>query len=450
MMRTDATGREGDDARIVADAPGASPALAGGDEFTLSAVPSAATTAAYKIGILLLAANISLPALIMGGELGIGLGFRATAMACLWGGLILAALAGLCAYAGARSRMTTYVLIIRAFGRRGGEFINLLLSLSAIGWFGVVVMLFAHTIVRMVHAATPIGSASLWAVAGSVLMAITTIKGFRALNLLSNFMLPLKTGLLIWALAAAIETYGMGFSGPVTGPVTLDSRTAISFVVGGWVVGAVVAPDFARYARSRIGGAFACAFALGVGYPLVLLASSVPAILTGEKDMLATMETLGMGLSALAIVLLASWTNGASNLYSGSLMLATVFRRRSRATLVWSAGALGLLLGLLGVTDVIIPYLVVLSAVVPPIAGVYLPRFFIDQRAGAAQLTERNWRPEALVALASGVAAAAIGDQSGYALTGIVAIDSLLVSATVYVGFELLRGRRTKHNEARL
>ncbi len=209
-------------------------------------------------------------------------------------------------------------------------------------------------------------------------------------------------------------------------------------------MGAVVAPDFARYARSSVGGAFACAFALGVGYPLVLLASSVPAILTGEKDMLATMATLGMGVSALAIVMLASWTNGASILYSGSLMLATVSRRRSRATLVWAAAVIGLVLGLVGVTDLLIPYLVLLSTVIPPIAGVYLPRFFIDQRVGATQLPDRNWRPEALVALCCGVAAAAVGDRSSYALTGIVAIDSLLVSAAVYLGFELLRRHGAK------
>ncbi|MCH4150558.1 MAG: TonB-dependent receptor [Sphingobium sp.] len=292
---------------------------------------------------MLLAANISLPALIMGGQLGVERGFAGAAIACFWGGLVLAALAGVCAYVGARSRLTTYVLIMRAFGERGGAWINFLLSWSAIGWFGVVLMLFADTMVRMTAGTIPI-----WAVGGLLLMAYTTIIGFRALQWLSNVMLPAKFGLLIWAIWAAVRIHGSDFLTPIPERATLDARTAISFVVGGWVVGAVVAPDFARYARNAGRAGFACAFALGVGYPLVLLAAAVPAILTGERDMLTTMANLGMGTAALAIVLFASWTNGANNLYSGSLMLATVFRQRRRASLIWAAGGLGTIIGLAG------------------------------------------------------------------------------------------------------
>jgi cytosine permease len=409
-----------------------------GGDFALSAVPEAATTAAYRIGVTLLATNISLPALVMGGQLGVGLGLDGTMVACLWGGLVLAGLAGICAYAGARSRLTTYVLIIRAFGERGGELINLLLSLSAVGWFGVVVMLFAETMVRMVGNALP-----LWAVFGMALMTITTVFGFRALNALSNLMLPAKLGLLFWAIWAAISTHGIAHSTMPREPTGLDAGTAVAFVVGGWVVGAVVAPDFARYARSAGGGALACALALGVGYPLVLVAASIPAIVTGERDLLVTMARLGMGAAALAVVLLASWTNGASNLYSGSLMLATVFRRSRRVPLIWMAGLTGMALGLLGITDRLVSCLTLLSLLVPPIAGVYLPRYFIDDRRGVL-LPESRWRGEAFAALTIGASAGGAGQITGHSLTGVAAIDSLLASMAAYLIFELLRHRATR------
>lgn len=416
------------------------PAAAAGDrEFALSAVPAAATEPSYKIGVVLLGANISLPTLVMGGELGVKLGFSATLSACIWAGMILALLAGTCAYVGARSRVTTYVMIIRAFGRRGGEIINFLLSLSAIGWFGVVVVLFAETMLRMAQGAALPGGTPLWIISGSILMAFTTIIGFRALDILSNVMLPLKVGLMAWALTVAIKTYGSGFADPTTAPIVMDEKTAVSFIVGGWVVGAIIAPDFSRFARSPIAVGLACAFALGVGYPAVLLGSSVPAILTGEKDMLMTMSTLGMGFAALSIIMLASWTNGATNLYCASLMLSTVFRRLSRKALVWLSCGIGLLLGLAGITDQIVPYLVLLSAVVPPIAGVYLPRFFLDQTPGTAPLADRDWQPGAVAALILGIAAAVAGQFHGDLLTGLVAIDSLLVSTLTYLAFEFVR-----------
>jgi cytosine permease len=410
-----------------------SPAAAPGGDFALSAVPESATTASYRIGVTLLATNISLPALVMGGQLGVGVGLGGTAVACFWGGLVLAGLSGICAYAGARSRLTTYVLIIRAFGQRGGELINLLLSFSAIGWFGIVVMLFAETMVSMVGSALP-----LWALFGMSLMTATTMFGFRALNLLSNVMLPAKLGLLLWAIWAAAGVHGLPAPAVPHPAVGLDANSAIAFVIGGWVVGAVVAPDFARYARSAGGGALACALALGVGYPLVLIAAAIPAVATGEKDLLVTMARLGMGGAALSIVLLASWTNGASNLYSGSLMLATVVRRTGRAKLIWAAGLTGMVLGLLGVTERIVPFLTMLSLLVPPIAGVYLPRFFIDERGGTL-LPERPWRVEAFAALVIGAAVAGAGQMWGHSLTGTAALDSLLVSAASYIAIELLR-----------
>ncbi|MBY8824942.1 cytosine permease [Sphingomonas colocasiae] len=428
----------------------APPGENGGDrEFALSAVPAAATAPSYKIGVVLLGANISLPTLVMGGELGVKLGFDATVTACIWAGMILALLAGTCAYVGARSRLTTYVMIIRAFGQRGGEIINLLLAMSAIGWFGVVVVLFAETMIRMTQASALFASPSLWVISGSILMAYTTIVGFRALDILSNIMLPLKLGLIVWALAVAIRTYGTGFTEPMAGAVLMDEKTAVSFIVGGWVVGAIIAPDFSRFARSPVGVGLACAFALGVGYPLVLLGSSVPAILTGEKDMLMTMGALGMGFAALSIIMLASWTNGATNLYCASLMLSTVFRRFSRKALVWLSCVLGLVLGLAGITDQIVPYLVLLSAVVPPIAGVYLPRFFLDQHPGDAPLADADWQPGAIAALLLGIAAAAIGHFHGGWLTGLVAIDSLLVSSLSYLAFEWIRRAAARRATAR-
>lgn len=405
------------------------------DDFALRAIAEEARTPAYTVGLMLLAANISLPVLLTGGQLGVTRGFDGTVTASLWGGLILAGLTGSCAYAGARSRLSTYVLIVRAFGDDGGKLISLLLAVCAIGWFGVVLRLFADTVGRLVQAAL-----LLWSIFGAVLMAYSPLIGFRALTKLSNVMLPAKLFLLICAIWAALRQHGGDM--PPSAPATalLDDRSATSFVVGGWVVGAVIAPDFARYARSVIGGAVSSALAIGVGYPLILVASSIPAIATGNTDLLDTITRLHLGAAALAIILLSSWTNGALNLYSGSLMLSVVFRDRRRAVLIWGAATAGTILGVAGIAGRLIPYLTMLSLFVPPIAGVYLPRYMLDERRGTL-LASRRWHANAMVAFVVGVAAAIGLELTGFALTGVGAVDSLLSSAGSYLALELARSR---------
>jgi purine-cytosine permease-like protein len=107
--------------------------------------------------------------------------------------------------------------------------------------------------------------------------------------------------------------------------------------------------------------------------------------------MIQTMLSLGLGIPALLIVLLAAWANGASNLYSGSLVLAAVFQRSRRSTVTIGGAILGLGAALSGVTDQVVPYLLLLSIAIPPIAGVYLSRFFIDLRGGGARADPGEW-----------------------------------------------------------
>ena len=114
----------------------------------------------------------------MAGQLGVARGFAGTVAAAFGGGLLLALLGGICAYVDARSRLTTYLLIVRAFGTQGGELVNLLLTCSVIGWFGVVLMLFAQTMTRMTA-----GMLLMWAIGGTLLMVGTTVVGFRTLEL---------------------------------------------------------------------------------------------------------------------------------------------------------------------------------------------------------------------------------------------------------------------------
>ncbi len=416
-----------------------------GEEFMLTAVPDEATIAAYRIGVMLVAANISLPVFVLGGQLGAGMGVWNTVVASAWGGIILTILAGICGYVGARSRLTTYVLINRAFGRRAGELVNVVLSISTIGWFAVIVILFARTMMQILGDGT--GSAILMtcAVAGAAIMVVTTLAGFKRINSYSNVTLPLKMLLLAWTVYAAIERHGTALPLSTPKTQTIDQTSAISFIVGAWIVGAVTAPDLSRFARRPMAGALASSLGLGVGYPLILIAASIPAALTGNTDMIGTMLGLGLGTAALTVIMLSAWTNGTINLYSGTLVLSAVFPRKRFMHLTLAGGTIGLVAAVTGLAEQILPFLELLSITIPPIAGVYISRYFLDLDPRRDPPPLVNWNLNAILSSGFGIAFAGLSARFNFSLSGISAVDSLVASSLAYLFGEFLRVG-TRHN----
>ena len=161
----------------------------------------------------------------------------------------------------------------------------------------------------------------------------------------------------------------------------------------------------------------------------------------GEKDYPAALAAIDSAPPLLTIL-------GRADI-AARPCIAIVGSRNASAAGSRMAEKLAQMLGLAGITDRIVPYLVLLSAVVPPIAGVYLPRFFLDQHPGDAPLADADWQPGAIAALLLGIAAAAVGQFHGGWLTGLVAIDSLLVSSLSYLAFEWIRRAVARRATAR-
>lgn len=409
-----------------------------------SPVSTEETVGGVRIALILMGVVITLPAFAMGAQLAHSLGTRHAITASWCGGLLLAAVASLAAVAGARSRLSSYMLIVQAFGTRGGALANAVLAISMFGWFAVIAMLFGRAMQPSAAALLPHIPVTAWALIGCALMTATAAVGFRALDLLSLVTTPLKLGLLFATFWFALHMPHAANALDFAGADSLSVGSGISFVVGGLIVGAVLAPDVCRFARTPLQGALGVCIAYGVGFPLVLNLSGIPSIVTGAADLVEIMKLLGMGLPCLLIILLSAWVTNAYNLYAASLVLVTVAPKRPRWGLALAAGVIGTLLGVLGVGDKMVPFLIVLSVAVPPIAGVYLANFYL----GAGKLTEATpgWRVEALGAwgLATGIAAWMQAQQMS--VTTIPALDSLLLSIVAYAVLRRLVARRLPVN----
>ncbi|WP_423358748.1 hypothetical protein [Pseudomonas citronellolis] len=416
------------------DLPGAQP---DGDPATC-ALPHGEGLGAWRLGLILMGALIALPCFVTGAELAHALGRQQALLACLGGGAVLLLLALPAAYAGARSRLSTYMLILDAFGSVGGRCVNLVLSLALLGWFGVVAGLFGQAMAAAAPAFLAGVPAQGWSLVGCLLMLLTNLVGFRALDRLSQLATPLKLGLVLWACWVALKGHGMPPAGGGAGDYSV--LQGMSLVVGGVVIGCILLPDICRHALSP-GRALAAVFcAFGLGFPLVLALAGLPSLATGERQLVAIMLALGLGLPAMLIILLSAWSTNAYNLYAATLVCASVAPQVQRRRLALFTGLVGATLGLAGLGDALQHYLALLAVALPPVGGVYLCNYYLNLR-GAVR-SPRRWRPEAFGAWACGVGAAALQVLWPFTLTWVPALDSLLLAAGCYLLLRAIAARR--------
>jgi cytosine permease len=393
-----------------------------------------------RIALVLLGVMIALPAFMMGASISRALGVMGGIQASLIGGLVLALVALPAAIAGAQSRKNSYQLIQQAFGERGGLLVNVVVVIAILGWFGVIAMMFGRAFQPTLPTTLATIPVNWLAFFGCTLMTLLTIFGFRALDLLSVLASPFKIVVLLWTLVAALASVKWSTVLDTVPTHDFSMTTGISMVVGGIMTGAMLAPDISRFARTPKQAAFACALAYGVGFPLVLILSGIPSVATGQMDIVTIMLSLGLGIPAMIAVLLIALTTNAYNLYASTLILSTLTPLRPKWQLALAAAGVGTTAGLMGISEGFVPYLILLSISIPPIAGVYLTNYYLGARLTLTGEVAQ-WRTEAFLAWIAGSGFAYTANHIHFVVTSIPPLDSLLVSSLTYVCLRYLMAR---------
>ena len=343
--------------------------------------------------------------------------------------IISGVLGGLSAYAGARTRMSLPLLAQRTFGHWGAQVVKLAIALSLIGWFGVIVSVLGATagttMQRIFGIAVPSAAISIPL---SALITYVVLKGVTGLERLGQVIVPLTAVLLaiaVFMTAGKLDTAALGH-----GSGALGFGAAVSAVVGSYIVGITIQPDYGRFVRRPLGAGMACFLALGVAYPLVLFMSAIPSTALGQPDLVAALVALGIGLPALGLLLMGAWMDSSACLYSGSLSLANLFPRWPLQRIVIGVGVFGAVRALLHVEDHFMPFLELLSIALPPVAAVQY-----SEAIRPTQNTVGNpaFRWPAIVAWIAGTALGLASAHAGISVTGIATLDSIVgaLAATV-------------------
>ncbi|MEO1243735.1 MAG: cytosine permease [Pseudomonadota bacterium] len=405
------------------------------DNHARGAVPEGELVSGVSLAVILIGLMLTLPMFVLGGEVISGLGAKRGAAAIAAAGLIVAVLASVTGFVGEKTRLSTYSIIIAPFGTIGARLLTALLASVAVGWFGVTVGFFGaavDTAMREVAgAAFPVWAYSL---GGGALMTGTVLFGFKGIDLLNRIAVPLLALVLIWSGAkllgevswtellatpartdGAITSFGLGVS------ATLG---ILAGVAGGM-------PDLTRFARRATDVYVACLLSFASLSMAFAVLAGAPSLMTGSADFTANLIAVGLGAPALAALILATWTTNIINLYAASLSLGRLTRAPDWF-LTLGAGAAGTGFALAGATQIFIGLLLVISALIPPIAGVYVTHFFLTGEAGEVEGEGRKLRASAFAAWGLGGATALTTTFTPAALTTVPAIDAFAVAAVVY------------------
>lgn len=397
------------------------------------------TVSGFQVGIVIVGISITLPLLYSAGELAHGLGLSRAIIASVTGALILSVMSVPAAVVGARTRLSSYMIVEHTFGYAGAKFVNFWFGISLLGWYAVTAELFGRTLFLAAGELTSFASPEwVYTVVSSAVVTVTTIYGFKAIDRLALVAVPfLMLALIAVVVMSLRQTSFSDLLEIESGDMTMP--TAISAVVGAAIVGVVLMPDLCRYTRSTMDCVAASFIGQGVGITVAYVLGMIPVLVWNELEPMNYMFIMGFGGIALLVLILAAWTTNVANLYSAGLAARASVPIGNYKWMVIVGGILGTIAALGGIADNLIDFLIVLGLLVPPIAGVYLCDFFLLRRTDftAEHLEHRPaMKINALIAgVGSGVLATWVY-YSDLSLTTIAPFDSLLISIVVYLVLE--------------
>ena len=405
-------------------------------DYAHSQVPEDHTCSGLHIGLIIIGGTIGMAVFLMAAQIGGALGLRRAGVAFAFGGLILGVMGALTSYVGARSRYSTYMLSAFAFGRTGALWVNALVALTLVGWYGVISNVFGQA-ASFVLADLYGLDLPVWVfiLGGSALMVGVTLAGFQGVDKLALYLVPFMIGFIGYA---AWLSWGdvKSWTAPVANAEPMSFSFAVSAVVGTYIVGVIIQPDYSRFARNVSHAVWAAFIALGLSFPVILFLTAVPSGATGLSDLINIMIAIGIGLPAFFLLLLGAWSSNVLCLYSSGLSFSTIFSRIRLWQIILAIGVVGTALALMRAQEYFTDFLLFLGVTIPPIGAIYILDVLL--------LRGRNFDPSdleqeadydiiAFFAWGMGALIGYLAANEIFTATGIASIDSILVAASLYV-----------------
>lgn len=329
---------------------------------------------------------ICVPCLMIGGVLaGGGLSLPQMVLSILIGYGIICAYMIFIGMQACDTGLPVSVMASGALGEKGARYIiSILLAIACVGWFGIQSATcgsaFANMIASMLGKGASPAFVTICSLIWGVIMLVTACVGFKGLKWLNYIAVPLLVIVCLYGLIAGIVKNDGGADIANYAPEASAGMVfGISMVVASFALGGVISADYCRFAKNR--GDVVKSSIVGVipAGLFMLLTGALMSIVTGQYDISAILASLGVPFIGLIALVLATWTTNVTNAYSGGLALSNLlgFDESKFKITTGIAGGIGTLLAAFGLLNAFQGFLSLMSALIPPLAGVLIANYWI-------------------------------------------------------------------------
>lgn len=358
-------------------------------ESPLTETPLSQRKGFFPIALVLFSFTFFTGTMFAGGKIGVTFEFTDILWIVAIGNLLLGAYAATLGFISARSGLNTVLMGRFCFGNWGSKLSDFILGFAELGWFAWGTATLAISLGKI------LGFSDSLLIPLMVLFglgfSITAIVGFKGLEYLSRVSIPLMFILLVTSIVLATKEIG-GWTGltSVQPTETLTLATAITMVFGTFASGATQITNWTRMSKSGKIAIWACLVSFVIGNGLMVLAGAWMAIVYQQPDIVEVLVLQGLSIAAVVMLCLNLWTIQGPAIYSVSTAACHMVRSERRKTMVLVAAVAGIILAAAGMYELLIPFLLLLGAIIPPLGGVIMADYWIRHKGKYPLLAEAN------------------------------------------------------------
>ncbi|KZN13664.1 cytosine permease [Marinomonas sp. TW1] len=364
-------------------------------DYPLSEVPQSARRGLLPMAFVLLGFTFFTATMWAGGTLGKAFSFSELLWVILLGNFLLGAYASALAYIAFKSGLNSVLMGRYCFGEVGSKLSDFVLGFTQIGWYAWGTATLAIVLVKVT------GITESWQTPLMILFGmafcITAMIGFKGMDILSRFAVPLMLIFILISLYTGLVDVG-GMTGLLNIETTesLSFTAAVTIVIGTFISGGTQATNWSRFASSGKVAIIATMAAFFIGNGLMVLTGALGTLIYQQADIVDVMLAQGFLVLAVLMLFMNIWTTQDNTIYNFAVAGCNLVRTDKRRTVTLVGAAIGTLLAVFGMYNFLIPFLVLLGTFIPPIGGIIMADFWIRHKGQypsleSSQLPAFHW-----------------------------------------------------------
>ncbi|MEI6894414.1 MAG: cytosine permease [Colwellia sp.] len=403
------------------------------NDFPLSAVPTDQRKGAWSMMSVLLGFTFFTSTMWAGGTLGTAFNFYEILGIILIGNLLLGSYAASLAYIAYKTGLNTVLLGRYSFGLQGSKLSDFILGFTQIGWYAWGTATIAIILVKLL--ALP----QTWATPLMILFGfgfcISATIGYKALELLSKISVPVMLFFIGLCFYKGLIDVG-GITALISQKPTesMSVAAAITMVFGTFVSGGTQATNWSRFSKTGKIAIFTTLVAFFIGNGLMVFVGAFGSLIYQQSDIVDVLVSQGFMLAAIVMLFINIWTTQDNTIYNFAAAGCNLLRTDKRRLITVLGAALGTGLAVMGMYNMLIPFLILLGTFIPPIGAIIMTDFWVRYRGNMPALSEANLPQYNMMGLLAYVLASAAAYFSPWIapLVGIV-VASLTYSLFLFI-----------------